>query len=276
VEPFVEETPESLFTEPNFPVEEPHVPLSEEVEYPVHEDAQGLHQQEVEEGVAAEEDPVVQEDATPTVEETPKVDAPSKSTMPLRATRRFQTVGNPAFKVIGVRPKKPSRFVTVGKEEYKTIKASITSITDIYKASPEAKEENDQEVQEPLNEEEEEKEGNEGSHAHGEDDSHPQEREESSPASIANEHGKAEHSEDNVPSANAAVEDDEEFHTAIDDSEAAAIEGNGVVTAETTDKVTSGIAAEVAPKESTDVHSPPKEAASAVHADGDRDPGPDL
>jgi hypothetical protein len=73
---------------------------------------------------------------TPAPEEKKEEEKPKVPEMQLRSTRKFKSVGSPAFNAVGAAgPRQPSRFVTIGKPEYKTIKASITSISDIYKAS---------------------------------------------------------------------------------------------------------------------------------------------
>ncbi|PVF93532.1 TPR-like protein [Serendipita vermifera] len=83
-----------------------------------------------------------QADPQPAEEESPAVvekkeEKPKAPDMQLRSTRKFKSVGNPTFggPVGAAAPRQPSRFVTVGNPEYKTIKASITSIADIYKAA---------------------------------------------------------------------------------------------------------------------------------------------
>lgn len=52
--------------------------------------------------------------------------------IPPRPVQRFRSVGNPAFKVVGATPKRPSRFRTVGSPTYTTIKASISSMAELY------------------------------------------------------------------------------------------------------------------------------------------------
>jgi hypothetical protein len=262
IEPFVEEAPAALFTEPDFPVDETHTSFSDEVEYPINgEEEEELDQNEVDDGeTAKEEDVVVQEDTPPVVETAPKASVSSENAMPLRATRRFQTVGNPEFKVVGVRPKRPSRFVTVGKEDFKTIKASISSMADIYKASPQADDENDKEREETVEEEDE----TTGSHTYEEDGSHAMEPEESPFGSAFDEDDEREYPEDDAASATSANAEDEEFHTAIDDSEVAP------------SGVKSAITAAETPKDSTEGSGLATEAESAPHADAGLDPGPDL
>lgn len=251
VEPLVEEAPASLFTEPSFPVDETYTPLSEEVEYPINDHAEELDQDDSADHDEIEE-AVVQEDVTPVIETASKAATPPENAMPLRTTRRFQTVGNPEFKVIGVRPKRPSRFVTVGKDDYKTIKASISSMTDIYKVSPDANDENDKEREETVAEEEEERAGSpNGSHA--------LEPAESSSGSAADEREKTEH-----PDMDAAAEEEEEFHTAIDDSETVHLEDKDTATT---------VEAPIAIAESSGL---PAEVVSASRADVDQDAGPDL
>jgi hypothetical protein len=261
IEPFVEEAPASLFTEPEFPVDETHTSFSEEVEYPINDEAEELDQKEVDDSERAkEEEVVVQEDTPPVVETASKTGVSSENAMPLRATRRFQTVGNPEFKVVGVRPKRPSRFVTVGKEDFKTIKASISSMTDIYKASPQADDENDKEREETVEEEDDAT----GSHTYEEDGSHAMEPEESPSGSAADDDEETEHPEDNAVAAGSANVEEEEFHTAIDNSEAVPSGAKSTVTAAET------------PKESTEGSRLDAEAESAPRADASLDAGPDL
>ncbi|KAG8840779.1 hypothetical protein FRB91_005682, partial [Serendipita sp. 411] len=51
----------------------------------------------------------------------------------LPSSRKFKSVGSPTYKVVGAPPpRQPSRFVTVGNDQYKTIKASISDISDIF------------------------------------------------------------------------------------------------------------------------------------------------
>lgn len=52
--------------------------------------------------------------------------------VPTRPVQRFKSVGNPTFKVVGATPKKTSRFRTVGSSTYTTIKASISSMAELY------------------------------------------------------------------------------------------------------------------------------------------------
>lgn len=153
--------PDSLYADPG---DEDAEDLSDEIDYPVNEEVDDA-------------------DAYDGIEKEEEEPVTYPSAMPLSTERRFKSVGNPAFKLVGARPKHPSRFVTVGKDDYKTIKASISSMTDIYKSAQpdeeETREETVLEEDEPL------------------------------------DYG---------------AEEDEEFHTAVDDTEAVA---PGVNTLET-------------------------------------------
>ncbi|CAG8569619.1 9014_t:CDS:2, partial [Acaulospora colombiana] len=113
-----------------------HEPEHDEKEQ--HEERRPEDQDDAAEPTAEDE----QADAQPVEEETPapvekKEENPKAPEVQLRSSRKFKSVGNPAFGgAVGTPPpRQPSRFVTVGNPEYKTIKASITSIADIYKAS---------------------------------------------------------------------------------------------------------------------------------------------
>lgn len=144
-----EVAPESLFTEPDFPTDDTAAPFSDEVEYPINEE---VDEADAYDGMATEDYGTEETASVAETIQSPTVSSPGA--MPLSTLRLFKTVGNPAFKVVGARTKRPSRFVTVGKDDFKTIKASIASMADIYKSAPgyedQAKEETVDEEDEPL------------------------------------------------------------------------------------------------------------------------------